>query len=63
MLSLALVKVVAVTIVNISMLLIIYFLLLFVVDNKNALFFVLKELEFIEKCTLQLFEVVWVSKV
>ena len=63
MLSLALVKVVAVTIVNISMLLIIYFLFLFVVDNKNALFFVLKELEFIEKCTLQLFEVVWVSKV
>ena len=58
MLSLALVKVVAVTIVNISRLLIIYFLFLFVVDNKNALFFVLKELEFIEKCTLQLFEVV-----
>ena len=58
MLSLALIKVVAVTIVNISMLLIIYFLFLFVVDNKNALFFVLKELEFIEKCTLQLFEVV-----
>ena len=58
MLSLALIKVVAVTIVNISMLLIIYLLFLFVVDNKNALFFVLKELEFIEKCTLQLFEVV-----